>query len=62
MIGAGGGPGLRLGGPLVVCGTGGSGIGLSDSKPLSMLPDTGLPRGRERLAATKHLDLLPGKP
>ena len=62
MIGTGGGPGLRLGWFLVVCGASGSGRGLAGSELLLLLLDTGLPRGRGHPVAAVHLDLLLGRP
>ena len=47
---------------MVVRGVGGSGGGLADSEPLSVLLGIGLPPGRERLVVAVDLGLLPGRP
>ena len=62
MIGTGGGPGLRLGGFLVVRGIGGNGGGLVSSEPLLAPPGIGLPPGIACLAIAAVLNLPPGRP
>jgi len=47
---------------LVVRGIGGSGGGLADSGPLSVLLGIRLPPGRERLVVVVDLGLLPSRP
>ena len=62
VIGTGRGPGLRLGGFLVVRGIGGNGGGLVSSDPLLAPPGIGLPPSIAHLSIIAVLDLPPGRP
>ena len=62
VIGTGGGPGLLLGGFLVVRGIGGNGGGLVNSNPLLAPPGIGLPPSIAHLPIAAVLDLPPGRP
>ena len=62
MFGIGGEPGLRLGGTLVVRGTGGVSRGLADNEQLSAPLGIELPPDREHPVGTVDLYLLLGRP